>query len=89
MDFQSDDIENVYIRLSPLSLARKDKEWLKSHSNQSLTSWKNVEVKNLQRFLPLSQYIKAKSDISMLKEGLDKAFYETWERLKVMLIIYF
>ncbi|XP_068504555.1 uncharacterized protein [Phaseolus vulgaris] len=44
----------------------KAKEWLKSLPNQSLTSWKDVEENFLQRFFPISRYIKAKSDIKML-----------------------
>jgi len=64
-------IETVYLHLFPFSLAGKAKEWLKSHPNQSLTTWKDVEEFFLQRFFPLSRYIKAKSDISMFKQGLD------------------
>jgi len=55
-------------------LAGKAKEWLKSHPNQSLTSWKDAEDKFLQIFFSLSCYIKAKSDISMFRQGSDEAF---------------
>jgi len=43
------DVENFYMRFFPFSLAGKSKEWLKSLPNQSLTSWKDVEEKILQR----------------------------------------
>ncbi|XP_068492294.1 uncharacterized protein [Phaseolus vulgaris] len=69
MGFQSSDLENVYMRLFSFSLAGKAKEWLKSLPNQSLTSWKDVEEKILQRFFPISRYIKAKSDIKMLLDA--------------------
>ncbi|XP_068504467.1 uncharacterized protein [Phaseolus vulgaris] len=69
MGFQSGDLENVYMRLFSFSLAEKAKEWLKSLPNQSLTSWKDVEEKILQRFFPISRYIKAKSDIKMLLDA--------------------
>ncbi|XP_068492013.1 uncharacterized protein [Phaseolus vulgaris] len=69
MGFQSGDLENVYMRLFSFSLAGKAKEWLKSLPNQSLTSWKDVEEKILQRFFPISRYIKAKSDIKMLLDA--------------------
>jgi len=42
MGFKSGDIENFYMRLFPFLLTRKAIEWLKSHPNQSLTSWKDV-----------------------------------------------
>ena len=77
MGFQACDIENVYMRLFPFSLAGKAKEWLKSHPNQSHTSWKDVEEKFQQRFFPISRYMKAKSEISMSKQGADEPFYET------------
>ena len=77
MGFKSSDLENVYMRLFPFSLAGKAKEWLKSHPNQSLTNWKDVEEKFLQIFFPISRYIKAKSEISMFKQGAEEPFCET------------
>jgi len=71
MGFQSCNINNVYMRLFPFSLERKAKEWLKSHSNKSLTRWKDVEEKFLQRFFPISHYIKAKSEISLFRQRAD------------------
>ncbi|KAK8469592.1 hypothetical protein PHAVU_005G111650 [Phaseolus vulgaris] len=57
MGFEENDIESVYLRLFPFSLAGKSKEWLKSHPNHSLSSWNDVEEKFLHRFFPLSRYI--------------------------------
>ncbi|XP_068465847.1 uncharacterized protein [Phaseolus vulgaris] len=85
MGFQSGDLENVYMRLFSFSLAGKAKEWLKSLPNQSLTSWKDVEEKFLQRFFPISRYIKAKSEISMFRQGANEVFCDTWERFKMIL----
>jgi len=70
------------MRLFPFSLARKANEW---HPNQSLTRWKDVEEILLQRFFPISRYIKAKSKIYMLRQGAEESFCETWERFKRML----
>jgi len=86
MRFQLGDIEIIYLHLFHFSLVGNAKEWLKSHPNQSLSSLKDVEEKKLQRFFPLSHYIKEKYDISMFQQGFDEAFCETWERFKVMLI---
>jgi len=85
MGFEENDIESVYLRLFPFSLAGKAKEWLKSHPNQSLSSWNDVEEKFLHKFFPLSRYIKAKSDISIFRQGPDEPFCEAWEHFKVML----
>jgi len=85
MDFQSGDLENVYMHLFSLSLAGKAKDWLRSLPNQSLTSWNDVEEKFLQRFFPISRYIKAKSEIFVFRQGEDKSFCETRERFKMIL----
>ena len=77
MSFQSGDLENVYMRLFSFSLVEKAKEWFKSHPNQSLTSWKDLEEKILQRLFPLSRYIKAESEISMFRQGVNEALCET------------
>jgi len=79
------DLESVYMCLFPFSLAGKAKEWLKSHINQNLTRWKDVEEKFLQRFFPISCYIKAKFEISLFRQGAKESFCQTWERFKMML----
>jgi len=58
---------------------------LKSHPNQSLTSWNDVEEKFMHKFFPLSRFIKAKSDISTFRQGSDEALCDAWEHFKVML----
>jgi len=55
------------MNLFPFSLVGKAKEWLKSHPNQSLNNWNDVEEKFLNRFVALSWYIKAKVDISTFR----------------------
>jgi len=73
MGLKSDDVENVCMLLFPFSLAGKDKERLKSLPNQSLIRWEEVKfpisakVKFLQRFFPISRYLKAKFEISMFR----------------------
>jgi len=67
------------------SLAGRATEWLKSHPNQSLRSWNEVEEICLHKFFPLSRYIKAKSNISTFRQVPDEAFSEAWELFKMML----
>jgi len=85
MGFLSGDLESIYMRLFPFSLAGKAKEGLKSHPNQSFTRWKDVEEKYFAKFFPISCYIKGKSEISMFRQGAEDFFCETWERFKMML----
>jgi len=76
MGFEEGEIDSIYLQLFPFSLAGKAKEWLKSHPNQNLTNWSDVEEKFLSRFFPLSRYIKAKYDISTFRQGIEEAFCE-------------
>ena len=85
MGFEDEDLEAIYLRLFPFSLEGKAKEWLKSHPNQSLTRWADVEEKFLSRFFPMTRFIKAKSEISTFSQGPDEPFCEAWERFKTML----
>ena len=50
MGFSEADEEAACVILFPLSLIGEAKEWLKSQSNHSLTSWRDVEEKFLTRF---------------------------------------
>ncbi|XP_027922561.1 uncharacterized protein LOC114180442 [Vigna unguiculata] len=81
--FPEGDLEHMC--LFPFSLVGKAKEWLKSHSNQSLNNSKDVEEKFLNRFFPPSHYIKAKADILTFRQGPDEPFCEAWERLNSLL----
>jgi len=47
MGFEDQDKDAAYMRLFPFSLIEKAKEWLKSHPNQNLTRWSDVEEKFL------------------------------------------
>jgi len=85
MGFQSTIIEIVYMHSFTFSLVGKAKDWLRSFSNQSLTSWKHVEEKFLQIFCTIFRYIKAKSETSMFRQGADESICETWERFQMML----
>jgi len=65
------------MRLFRFSLAGNAKDWLRSHPNQSLTSWKDVEEKFLQRVFTIFRYIKAKSEIFVFRQGADESLCET------------
>jgi len=82
MSVEEADTETVFMRLFPFSLARRAKEWLKSHPNQSLRSWNDVEEKFLQKFFPLSRYIMAKSEISNFRQGPDETSVKLGNDLK-------
>ena len=85
MGFEDQDKDAAYMKLFPFSLTGKAKEWLKSHPNQSLTRWSDVEEMFLQRFFSPSRFIKARLEISNFRQGSDEALCAAWERFKVLL----
>jgi len=70
MGFEKRDMESMYPRLFPFSLADKAKEWLKSYPNHNLNSWNDFEEKSLNRNFPFSHFIKSKYDIYVRIYGL-------------------
>jgi len=70
-----EDVEAVYLRAFPFSLAGKAKTWLQSHPNKSLNTWEEVEEKFIARFFPPSRFISAKSAITMFSQGSDEPLY--------------
>ena len=79
-----EDVEAVYLRAFPFSLAGKAKTWLQSHPNKSLNTLEEVEEKFIARFFPPSRFISAKSAIATFSQGSDEPLYETWERFKAL-----
>ena len=80
-----EDVEVVYLRAFPFSLAGKAKTWLQSHPNKSLNTWEEVEEKFIARFFPPSRFINTKYVIATFSQGYDEPLYETWERFKSLL----
>lgn len=79
------DEEVVYLMLFPISVTRRVKIWLQSHSNQNLTNWVYIKGKFLARFFPPSKYISVKIATLTFSQGLNEHFCEAWERYKVLL----
>jgi hypothetical protein len=73
---QEVDEEATCMKLFPFYLVGKAKDWLKSHPNQSLTSWDYQENKFLIRFFPPTKFISAKTEITTFKQGTDETLYE-------------
>ena len=85
MGASDEDVEAVYLKAFPFSLAGKAKTWLQSHPNKSLNTWEEVEEKFIVRFFPPSKFINAKSTITTFSQGSSKPLCETWERFKALL----
>ncbi|CAL0334640.1 unnamed protein product [Lupinus luteus] len=85
MGYSDTERKAAYMMLFPFSLLGEAREWLKSHPNQSLTNWSDLETKFLTRFFPLARYVHAKFEISTFRQGAEEAFYEAWECFQLLL----
>jgi len=85
MGASDEDVETVYLRSFPSSLAGKAKTWLQSHPNKCLNTWEEVEEKFIARFFPPSRFISVKFSIVMFSQGSDELLCETWEKFKALL----
>ena len=72
------------MRLFPFLLYRKVKAWMLLQPNQSLISWKDVEIKFFARLFPPSKNTEAKDAIATFVQGVDEPLCEAWERFKVL-----
>jgi hypothetical protein len=64
------------MKLFPFSLVGEANDWLKSHHNQCLTSWNDLERKFLIIFFPPTKFIRAKTDITTFRQGTSESLYE-------------
>ena len=75
----------MFQRLFPHSLIGKAKDWYLDQSTQTMTRWNVLEEKFLERFFPQSQFMEAKTAISMFYQGANESLNEAWERFKSMI----
>ncbi|CAM8885367.1 unnamed protein product [Rhodiola kirilowii] len=74
--------ENIYLRLFPLSLTRKAKDWLWSHEGNTFTTWDELAKAFLLQYFPPAKTQRLKNLINSFVQGEDETFHEAWERVK-------
>ncbi|XP_057426284.1 uncharacterized protein LOC130719689 [Lotus japonicus] len=77
--------EAVFLRLFPLTLLGKAKEWFLDQPQSSLTDWNELERKFLARYFSYSKFMDCKTAISAFSQLAGESLCETWERFKSLL----
>ncbi|KAI3716042.1 hypothetical protein L6452_23086 [Arctium lappa] len=72
----------IRLRVLPFSLRDKAKEWLKSHSPNTFTTWNALSKAFLTHFFPPAKTAKLRSDITTFMQYEYESLYEAWERYK-------
>lgn len=75
----------MFMRLFPHSLIGKEKEWHLDQPTQTMTNWKVLEEKILDRFFPHNKFMETKTTIVIFSQGLSESLCEAWEHYKSML----
>ncbi|CAM8948164.1 unnamed protein product [Rhodiola kirilowii] len=70
------------LRLFPFSLTGKAKDWLRSQTPDSFTTWEELAVAFLNKYFPLSKTAFYKSQITNFAQMDGETLYEAWERYK-------
>ena len=73
------------LRLFAFTLTWRAKYWLLFILSGTIQTWKELEVKFLDRFFPMSKYWEKKAEITSFKQGETKSLYDPWERFKFLL----
>ncbi|XP_019435443.1 PREDICTED: uncharacterized protein LOC109341924, partial [Lupinus angustifolius] len=77
--------EDVFLRLFPLTLIGKAKEWFLDQPQQILSDWNQLEEKFMARYFPQSKFLDFKTAISTFSQFVGESLCEAWERYKSML----
>ncbi|KAJ9538031.1 hypothetical protein OSB04_030764 [Centaurea solstitialis] len=77
--------DEVKLRVFPLTLTNKAKDWFKKLTPGSISTWEVLKSAFLSRFFPLSKVNKLKAEIRQFKQGKDH-LAKAWERYKDLLL---
>ena len=77
--------EALRLRLFPLSLGDRAKQWLASQPPDSITSWKDLVQKFLTKFFPSAKIAQLVQEINTCRQLEGENLAEAWERFHELL----
>ncbi|KAK5811521.1 hypothetical protein PVK06_026861 [Gossypium arboreum] len=75
----------IHYRLFPFSSRNKDKQWLNSLPQGSITTWEQMTENFLLKYFPPAKTTKLRNDISSFMQMDLETLYDAWERYKDLL----
>ncbi|GAU51742.1 hypothetical protein TSUD_415390, partial [Trifolium subterraneum] len=76
---------NKKLRLFPLSLTGRAKDWIDTLPPNTITSWDELELKFCERYFPIHKFLERRNDITNSEQGDSESLYDAWERFKLCL----
>ncbi|KAF7802238.1 uncharacterized protein G2W53_041349 [Senna tora] len=75
----------IRLRLFPFSLRDKEKVWLQSLPEGSISTWEELAQQFLTKYFPPGKTAKMRNDITSFVLLYNESLYEAWERFKELL----
>ncbi|GAU32930.1 hypothetical protein TSUD_152910 [Trifolium subterraneum] len=76
---------NKKLRLFPLSLTGRAKDWIDTLPPNTIASWDELELKFRERYFPIHKFLERRNDITNFEQGDSESLYDAWERFKLCL----
>ncbi|CAM8934541.1 unnamed protein product [Rhodiola kirilowii] len=74
--------DSKLLRLFPFSLTGRARDWLRSQTPDSFTTWEELAVAFLNKYFPPSKTAYYRSQITNFSQMDGETLYEAWERYK-------
>ncbi|GAU51203.1 hypothetical protein TSUD_139230 [Trifolium subterraneum] len=71
---------NKKLRLFPLSLTGRAKDWIDTLPPNTIASWDELELKFRERYFPIHKFLERRNDITNFEQGDSESLYDAWER---------
>ncbi|GJV18271.1 pyruvate dehydrogenase (acetyl-transferring) kinase, mitochondrial [Tanacetum coccineum] len=79
-------IDQVMLRVFPMSLTGADSRWLRNEPIGSITTWDGLKTKFLNKYCPPARTAKKMEEINNFQQEPDENLYQAWERFKELLM---
>ncbi|GAU24617.1 hypothetical protein TSUD_289800 [Trifolium subterraneum] len=76
---------NKKLRLFPLSLTGRAKDWIDTLPPNTIATWDELELKFRERYFPIHKFLERRNDITNFEQGDSESLYDAWERFKLCL----
>ncbi|GKE32991.1 reverse transcriptase domain-containing protein [Tanacetum coccineum] len=79
-------IDQVMLRVFPMSLTRAASRWLRNEPTGSITTWDGLKTKILNKYCPPARTAKKIEELNNFQQEHDENLYQAWERFKELLM---
>ncbi|GJQ99308.1 reverse transcriptase domain-containing protein [Tanacetum coccineum] len=75
-------IDQVMLRVFPMSLTGAASQWLRNKPTGSITTWEDLKTRFLSKYCPPARTAKKMEEINNFKQEPNENLYQAWEQFK-------